>query len=101
MVNNTTIHIFVDIEIERGVLHNHMSGFILIYNCDSTEPSRKQSGKFYTYNCHSPGPSRKQSGKFYTYNCHSPGPSRKQSVSVGFREFCIELDPAYEVPGKT
>ena len=83
MVNNTTIHIFVDIEIERGVLHNHMSGFILIYNCDSTEPSRKQSGKF------------------YTYNCHSPGPSRKQSVSVGFREFCIELDPAYEVPGKT
>ena len=82
-VNNTTIHIFVDIEIERGVLHNHMSGFVLISNCDSTEPSRKQSGKF------------------YTYNCHSPGPSRKQFVSVGFREFCIELDPAYEVPGKT
>ena len=32
-----------DIEIERGVLHNHMSGFVLIYNCDSTEPRRKQS----------------------------------------------------------
>lgn len=32
-----------DIEIERGVLYNHMSGFVLISNCDSTELSRKQS----------------------------------------------------------
>lgn len=35
---------FVDcFDIERGVLHNHMSGFVLISNCGSTESSKTKS----------------------------------------------------------